>query len=400
MIPKIEKIFPRPILDSRGEWTIEVIMQAGELNVIASVPQGESAGSREAVTLPADVAVKNIIEIIAPAVIGFPLGEQDNFDDKLKELDGTVNKEKLGGNTLLALSIVYARLSARATGLPLWQYLRDLITTPSVKDAQHSVLPAVPPRLFALMIEGGLHAGGGSPFQEYLVSPRVATISESVEIVTKLYRELRKLISQRFGPSATHLGDEGAFAPPVTDPLIPLALIMEAANLAGLTDKFDIGLDVAASNVSLKSGELVAVYDEIRASYPLLYLEDPFGENDLDNFGGLLNKYGNEVMIVGDDLTTTNVEQMKLVEVKHGVNALIVKPNQIGTVSETLAAVRLAREYNWKIIVSHRGRETNDDFIADLAWGIGAYGIKLGAPARGERVAKYNRLLEIEKASA
>lgn len=395
MIKKIENIFARPILDSRGEWTIEATLRSGDLEAAASVPQGESRGSREVVVVPSKTAVKNIIEIISPVITGLELGDQNSFDDKLKELDGTSNKEKLGGNALLAVSIVYARLSARVADQPLWQYLREL-ATPSVKDVQHSVLPVAPPRLFSLMIEGGLHASGGSPFQEYLVFPHATTIAESVDVVTKLYKSLREIVNQHFGRPATHLGDEGAFAPPVTDPLTPFALIIEAANVAGLADKFDVGLDAAATNVSLKPEELVVVYDQMRASHPLCYLEDPFGENDLENFTALLNKYGNEMMIVGDDLITTNVEQMKLVQTKRGVNAMIVKPNQIGTVSETLAAVRLAREYNWKVIVSHRGRETNDDFIADLAWGIGAYGIKLGAPARGERVAKYNRLLAIE----
>ena len=392
----IEKVTARPILDSRGEWTIEVTVRSGELSATASVPQGESRGSREVVALPAEDAVKNIIEIIAPATIGFKLGDQSSLDIKLKELAGPATKERLGGNAMLGVSMAYARLSARAAGLPLWKYLRRLAATLSVKDAQHSVLPVTPPRLLSLMIEGGLHAGGGSSFQEYLVLSRATSIAESVSIVTELYRSLRKLVSARFGPTATHLGDEGAFAPPVTDPLAPFALIIEAARVSGLADKFEVGLDAAASNVSLSPEELTAFYDQVRTNYPLCYLEDPFGENDLDSFATLLNKYGNEVMIVGDDLTTTNVEQMKLVQAKRSINALIVKPNQIGTVSETLAAVQLAREYSWKVIVSHRGRETNDDFIADLAWGIGADGIKLGAPARGERVAKYNRLLEIE----
>jgi enolase len=388
----IDQFTTRPILNSRGEWTIEVTLRSGELTAIASVPQGESRGAYEAVSVSADQAVKNILEIIAPVMVGQKLGDQNSLDNKLKESDGTATKERLGGNALLVVSMVYARLSARAENLPLWQYLRHLSTTPSVKDAQHSVSP----RLLSLMIEGGLHAPGASPFQEYLVLPRTTTIIESVNIVTKLYSALRQLISDRFGPGATHLGDEGAFAPLIADPLAPMSLIMEAARVAGLDDKFDLGLDAAADNVFLSPEELNTFYDQARANYPLCYLEDPFKENELDNFASLLAKSNKELMIAGDDLTVTNVERIKLAQAKGSINAMIIKPNQIGTVTETLEAVKLAREYGWKVIVSHRGQETNDDFIADLAWGIGADGIKLGAPARGERVAKYNRLLEIE----
>ena len=394
----IENVIARPILNSRGEWTIEVILRSGELVATASVPQGESRGAHEAVSLSAELVVKNILEIIAPAMVGQKLGDQNSLDNQLRELDGTATKERLGGNAILGVSMAYARLSARATNLPLWQYLRQLTATPSVKDVQPSVLSIVPPRLLSLMIEGGLHAPGASPFQEYLVLPRVTTIIESVNVVTKLYRALREIVSDRFGPSATRLGDEGAFAPPTADPLIPFALIMEAARVADLENEFDLGLDVAADNVSLSPKELNIFYDQARANYPLRYLEDPFKENELDNFATLLAKFDKEVLITGDDLTVTNVGRMKLAQAKKSINAMIIKPNQIGTVTETLEAVKLAREYGWKVIVSHRGQETNDDFIADLAWGIGADGIKLGAPARGERVAKYNRLLEIEAA--
>ena len=391
----IENVTARSILNSRGEWTIEVALRSGELKATASVPQGESRGSREVVSLPADQAVKNIVEIIAPVIVGRKLGDQNNFDDKLKKLDGTPNKEKLGGNALLGVSMAYSRLSALSANLSLWQYLREL-AIPSVKNAQHSVLPVTPPRLLSLMIEGGLHAPGASPFQEYLVLPRATTIIESINIITKLYSTLRQLISDRFGSSATRLGDEGAFAPATNDPLAPFALITEASQASGLADKFEVGLDAAADNVSLNPEELNILYDQMRTNYPLRYLEDPFKENELDNFVSLLTKFDKGLMIAGDDLTVTNVERMKLAQAKKSINAMIIKPNQIGTVTETLEAVKLAREYGWKVIVSHRGQETNDDFIADLAWGIGADGIKLGAPARGERVAKYNRLLEIE----
>ena len=392
----IEELTARPVLDSRGEWTIEVNLTANGFRGVASVPQGESRGSREAVALPADVAVKNIVEIVAPAIVGSKFDDQTGLDSRLEEIDGTTTKARLGGNALLGVSIAYVRLQALAENLPLWQYLRQLAATPSVKDVQHSVLPTAPPQLLSLMIEGGLHAPGASPFQEYLVLPRATTITESVNVATKLYGALRQIISDRFGPAAARLGDEGAFAPSVTDPITPFALIAEAGEKCGLIEAFDVGLDVAANNVSLSPEGLTIVYDQTRATYPLRYLEDPFREDDFENFAALTAKSDEDLMIVGDDLTVTNVERMKLAQTKRSINAVIIKPNQIGTVTETLAAIKLAREYNWKIVVSHRGRETNDDFIADLAWGIGADGIKLGAQARGERGAKYNRLLEIE----
>ncbi|MEK7622050.1 MAG: phosphopyruvate hydratase [Patescibacteria group bacterium] len=385
----IQRLTARPILDSRGEWTIEVVAWWGDRRGIASVPQGESRGAREAVSLPADQAVKNILEIIAPALEGNDFPDQARLDQRLQELDGTATKERLGGNALLGVSLAYARLTASMRNQPLWQYLRDICAW--------SVKPIAPPQLLSLMIEGGLHAPGGALFQEYLVLPQTRTIVDAIDLVTDLYGSLRELVSRRFGPAATRLGDEGAFAPPTT--YEPFALIIEAGQASGLADKFDVGLDAAATGLSLAPEELIALYRELRASYPLRYLEDPFNENDLDHFASCLAEFGEGIMITGDDLTVTNVKRMELAQTKRSVNAMIVKPNQIGTVTQTLAAVRLAREYGWQVIVSHRGRETNDDFIADLAWGIGADGIKLGAPARGERVAKYNRLLELEAMS-
>ena len=290
----IENVTARSILNSRGEWTIEVTLRSGEWKVAASVPQGESRGSHEVVSLLADQAVKNIVEIIAPVIVGRKLGDQNNFDDKLKKLDGTPNKEKLGGNALLGVSMAYSRLSALSANLSLWQYLHQLATP------KHSVLPVTPPRLLSLMIEGGLHAPGASPFQEYLVLPRATTIIESINIITKLYSTLRQLISDRFGSSATRLGDEGAFAPATNDPLAPFALITEASQASGLADKFEVGLDAAADNVSLNPEELNILYDQMRTNYPLRYLEDPFGENNPDDFAALSHS------LIGGELATAN----------------------------------------------------------------------------------------------
>ncbi len=389
----IKSVTARPILDSRGGWTVEAtICLVNNLRATASVPQGESTGSLEAVSLPAAEAVRNVNEIIGPALQRMAVGEQTAIDQRLLELDGTALKSKFGGNALLAVSLVAARAAALADQLPLWQYLREL--------SDFSVPAGLAPRLVALMMEGGLHAPGASPFQEYLILLRSRVISESVSLVERLYCELRERLKHQFGPTVSRVGDEGAFAPAVTDPAEPFALLGQVVKDLSLEDQLDFGLDAAANNVDWSIEELFKFYRQLRAHYPLRYLEDPFAETDFANFARLHTEFGDSTLVVGDDLTVTNVARLAEAKQAGSINAVIIKPNQIGTLTETLEAIRRAREYGWQIIVSHRGRETNDDFIADLAYGVGADGIKLGAPARGERVAKYNRLLAIEAEAA
>lgn len=389
----IKTVTARPILDSRGEWTVEAtIFLANDITGTATVPHGESTGSLEVVSLSAAEAVRNINEVIGPALQGMAVDEQMAIDRRLLELDGTPQKSKLGGNALLAVSLAAARASARAKQKPLWRHLRGL--------SGFSVPAGLAPRLVALMIEGGLHAPGASPFQEYLVIPRSRVVSESVSLVERLYRELREELKQKFGPGAGRVGDEGAFAPAVTDPAELFALLGQVVKNLGLEDQLDFGLDAAATTVDWPTDDLFKFYRQLRAHYPLRYLEDPFTETDFANFARLHAEWGEATLIVGDDLTVTNVARLDEAKQAGSINAVIIKPNQIGTLTETLEAVRRAREYGWQIIVSHRGRETNDDFIADLAYGVGTDGLKLGAPARGERVAKYNRLLAIEAEAA
>lgn len=389
----IKAVTARPILDSRGEWTVEAtIFLANNVTGIAAAPHGESTGSLEAVSLSAAEAVRNINEVIGPALQGMAVDEQMAIDRRLLELDGTAQKSKLGGNALLAVSLAAARAAATANQKPLWRYLREL--------SSFSVPAGLAPRLVALMIEGGLHAPGASPFQEYLIIPRSRVINESVGLVERSYRELREELKQKFGPGASRVGDEGAFAPAITDPAEPFALLGQVVKNLGLEDQLDFGLDAAATNVNWPTDDLFKFYRQLRTQYPLRYLEDPFTETDFANFARFHAEWGEVTLIVGDDLTVTNVARLDEAKQAGSINAVIIKPNQIGTLTETLEASRRAREYGWQIIVSHRGRETNDDFVADLAYGLGADGLKLGAPARGERIAKYNRLLAIEAEAA
>ena len=385
---KIAETKVRKILDSRGEWTLEVaVVTDSGLPAVVSVPRGKSRGKYEAASVSVDEAVRNIEEVIAPALKGFDPKDQQKIDRRLIELDGTANKSGLGGNAVLGVSLACARAAAVSQQIPVWRHIRELIILPA---------PTGPPRLFINVINGGLHAGNNLDFQEYLIIPKVSTMTEAVRLGDLAYISLRDFLVENFGKSASLLGDEGGFAPEFRDNLEPFEILERSAADAGLLGKLDFGLDAAASNIQKDPEELKSIYQELRARHNLWYLEDPFGENEFDKFADLLKDWPSG-LICGDDLTVTNVERMKTAVEHHSINSIIIKPNQIGTLTETLTAVRQAREYGWEVIVSHRRGETDDDFIADLAYGVGADGFKLGAPARGERVAKFNRLLAIEQ---
>jgi enolase len=383
----ISEVFGRPILDSRGEWTIEVtvVLKSGA-RTSASVPQGKSIGKHEAKALPPEQALDMLDRRIAPAVRDMEVGNQRALDEMLIELDGSRDKSVLGGNTMLGVSYAFARASAREKDIPLWQYLFE---TAGIKSGM--------PQLYANIINGGLHAGNNLDFQEYIVIPHTRNVSEATNLIVKLYRALRDKLIKEKGPETLCLGDEGGFAGEFKDTIEPFAFIERSATNAGLSDSFSYGIDVAASSTSLSTDKLLALYQRFSVEYPLTYIEDPFGEEDFKDFALLKKKIGNIVTIAGDDLTVTNTERMSLAREHDAVNGVIIKPNQIGTLTETVEAVKLAREYGWKVIVSHRSGTTSDAFIADIAYAFGADGFKLGAPARGERVAKYNRLLEIEE---
>jgi enolase len=382
-VAKIKDITASRVLNSRGDWTVEteLVLDDG-IRVRASVPGGKSSGSHEAVAVNAEEAVQNINKLIAPIIRGLDPFDQLGLDEKLMKLDGTPDKARLGANAMLAVSIATVRAAAVEKDVALWKYIRTI----SDLDISANRL-----KVFANLINGGLHADNGLDIQEYLVIPRTHDLKDSIETIRTIYSRLGKICSEKYGGVASLIGDEGGYAPVLDSNLSPLSLIQSAAEGYAV----DLGIDAAASNIGMTKDELRALYRTMMDQFGLVYIEDPFGENDFQDFAALTAEYGDTAMIAGDDLTVTNVGRMEEAWERKSINAVIIKPNQIGTITETINAVREARNHNWGVIASHRSGETNDDFIADFALGVGADGIKIGSPARGERIAKYNRLLEI-----
>lgn len=404
---KILFVRARRILNSRAEWSVEVLMElANGIRVTASVPQGKSTGRAEAVAVPASIAVKNIEKIIAPRLVGRSVPRfksQEIFDHFLIRIDGTSDKHKLGANTILALSMAFARASAAAKHIELWRHLRGVYDMPLAggQGVTH-------PRLFINMINGGMHGGSNLDIQEYVVIPKTKTFAEAADIGVHIYSELKMTIERMKGKPATNLGDEGGFAPNFKNNLEPLEILRRIVKKMKLTGRVEFGMDAAATDIKrLKPDQLFDLYKKLVKADDFIYLEDPFSEDAFEAFGLFTEQFGGKpsvkkyaapepLWVTGDDLTTTNVRRMETAHAEGSVNSVIIKPNQIGSVSEMLDAVRTARRYGWAVVVSHRSGETNDDFISDLAYAVGADGIKLGSPARGERVAKWNRLLAIE----
>ncbi|EKD64509.1 MAG: hypothetical protein ACD_50C00362G0003 [uncultured bacterium] len=383
----ISSVFPRKILDSRGEWTIEVVIKfSNGLEARASVPQGKSVGSYEAVYLPVDKAINVIKEFIEPKVKGRKLGEQKEFDALLVELDGTASKSNLGANSTLGLSLAYARASALAENIPLWRSIGNI----------YGEKPTRKPYLYVNLINGGLHAGNNLDFQEYMIIPQTESYRQSVEASVAIYQRMKKYLIEHLGAGASNLGDEGGCAPYFPNALAPFEILAKAIQRVDLPLKILFGLDAAANNIKKSSAELTKSYKDMIDKFSLFYLEDPYKEQEFEDFSALLKKTSS-LTIAGDDLTATNISRIQKACEQSCINGVVIKPNQIGTLSETLDAVRTARKCGYSIVVSHRSGETNDGFIVDLAHGIGADGIKIGAPARGERVEKFNRFLEIEE---
>lgn len=380
---KISDVQARVILDSRGNDTLEVGMTLTDgTHAWASAPQGKSVGSFEAFHAPEEDAIRSIETIILPRLLHTDINRQKTFDETLILLDGTPNKAKIGANTTLALSIAYARASAISSGRKTWEYLRDVADT-TVRM----------PKLYINLINGGLHAGNELDFQEYMILPKTNDIFEAVRIAQSMYHALKEALVAEKGSSAGNVGDEGGFAPNMLNNIEPFRFIRLVAEAEGLWSKIDLGIDVAASSTLMDPVELNALYKEMKKDYDVRYIEDPFFEDDFDSFSVLTKEIGGNTLISGDDLTVTNKGRMKTAHEKQSINSIIIKPNQIGTITEAVEAIEMARTYGWHTVVSHRSGETNDDFIADFAYATGADGLKLGAPARGERVSKYNRLL-------
>lgn len=390
---KIKNILAREIKDSRGKPTVEVELETDKDKFIASCPSGKSTGAHEAVAVPAGQAIKNINEIIAPRLIGGQAKNQKELDDLMLKLDGTENKSNLGANALLPVSMAVCRAGAAAKKISLYQHIAE-ISGNSIKMP----LPSFN------ILNGGAHATNNLKFQEFMVVPHKKTFQENLVVGSQVFNALTELLKQTPG-GVPKMGDEGGYAPAIGKAEQALYLIKSAI---GEHKDIGIAIDCAASEFyrdgkyeaehgkALSRAELVDFYKDLVQRFPIISLEDPFAEEDWEGFKELHHQLP-DTIIIGDDLTTTNIKRIKEAESKKACNGIIIKLNQIGTVSETIDAVNLAKSYGWKTVVSHRSGETMDDFIADLSVGASADFIKAGSPTQPERMVKYNRLMDIER---
>ncbi|MDD5739021.1 MAG: phosphopyruvate hydratase [Candidatus Pacebacteria bacterium] len=409
---KFISLHAREILDSRGVPTVEVVLETEKGLFKASTPSGTSTGKHEAFELRDNEerffgkgvlkAVQNIEEKIALAIKDKDFYSQKDFDNFLINLDGTENKSNLGTNAILPVSIAFCRALACEAQMPLYKFIAKEIGN----EGQIGL-----PRPCFNILEGGKHAGNNLEVQEFMVAPFFENFKDGLRAGAEVYYHLKLLLIKNFGETAMNTGYESGFAPAFKKTEQAFEFLLKAIQKAGYEGKFKIGLDIAASELLYKekykvNGELKSpqklfdYYIKLCKEYPLVFIEDGFGEDDFDSWEKLESGIKNQelgVIVVGDDLLTTNPKRIKTAQEKELCNGMILKLNQIGSVSEGIEAFKLARSFNWKVIVSHRSGETTDDFIADFSVGVGADFIKTGAPAGGERVVKYNRLLEIEK---
>ena len=412
---KIKKVMSREILDSRGYPTVEtkVVLEDDHFG-ISSIPSGVSMGSFEAHELRDHdslrfggqgvlKAVGNVTGIIGPKIIGLDASEQEKIDRTLISLDGTENKENLGANAILSVSIASLKAQAASLQFPVYRYIAEAIL--KKKDKSYRI----PTPLFNIL-NGGKHGAGNLEFQEFLIAPsQVKPYPVSLQIGSEVYYSLKKVLDYK---NAIHsVGDEGGYAPNLYTNADALEIITEAISQTTYILGKDVfmGIDIASGHFMneekkyvikdrsnpMTSMELIDFYKDLTARYLLLILEDPLGEEEWQAWAELTKFMGTQLLIVSDDLTATNKKRLEKAIQARAANAILTKPNQIGTITETLEVVKTAQDAKWKVVMSHRSGETNDDFIADLAVAVGADYVKFGAPARGERVAKYNRLLEI-----
>ncbi len=408
----VDNITAREILDSRGAPTIEVdvVLADGTLGR-AAVPSGASTGATEAFELRdrdphrfqgrgVMTAVGNVRDRIAPELVGRSALDQGAIDSTLKEMDGTPDKRVLGANAVLGVSMAVARAAARSSGLPLYRYL-----------GQTDVEPLLPTPMLNI-VNGGKHAQDSVDFQEFMVIPAgFDSFRSALRAGAEVYASLKRLIVSR--GLSTNVGDEGGFAPSLSSNRDAVELVVTAIEMAGYRPGVDcfIGLDVAATELYNSNGhydlrtegsvakpeEMIETYERWASEYPLVSIEDGLAEEDWVNWTLATERLGDRVQLVGDDLYTTNPGRIRKGIELQASNAVLIKLNQIGTVSETLDAIAVARRAGWGVVISHRSGETEDTTIADLAVATGAGQIKSGAPARGERTSKYNRLLRIEE---
>lgn len=410
---KISKISAREILDSRGNPTIETCVWSGQNFAVASVPSGASTGSHEAIELRdgdkarfaglgVKKAIANVEKKIAPLLIGISVSDQQTIDQLMIDKDGTKNKSKLGANAILSVSLACSRLAAQLSNQELYQHLAK----------QYGYQPAKLPTPLCNVINGGVHADSGLDVQEFFVIPLKGSFADKLQRTSKIIHLLKKRL-------ATHgytvsVGDEGGFAPQLHSNEKALRFLADVVKLAGFKLGKDIalGMDVAATELfdakrevyrfqadqkNFKPTSIARLYARWVQDYHIRVIEDGCSEDDFVGWQHLTDNLGAHVTLVGDDLFVTDPQRIQTGIIAGIANATLIKLNQIGTLSETIAAIQLAQKYGYKVVISHRSGETNDDFIADLAVAVNADYIKAGSLARGERLAKYNRLLEIEQ---
>jgi enolase len=408
----IQTIQAREVLDSRGDPTLQADIFTRRGFGRFTVPSGKSKGRFEAHELRdtsarryggmgVRTAVKNVTEIIGPTVMGLDARDQTKIDRTMLSLDGTERKERLGANALLAVSMAAAKAAADTSKKPFYDYL--------LTGGKSALLP-VP---MMNILNGGKHAGNDISFQEFMVLPSgFRSFGEALQAGSEIYHTLGKMLSQKYGKSAVNVGDEGGYAPSLKTVRVALEAVDAAVRESGYTSGKEVllGIDAASGSFYDEKGrdylvdggkisaeKLFELYEDLVKSYGLRSIEDPFQDNDFESFAKITRKFTGKAQIVGDDLFVTNASRLRKGIETGAANALLVKVNQAGTLTETLEAIELARKANYGLVISHRSGETEDTSIADLAVGLATGQIKTGAPARGERTAKYNRLLQIEE---
>ena len=404
---KIKNIKAREILDSRGNPTVEVdVILDNDIMARACVPSGASTGKLEALEMRDNDqtrfngkgvlnAVKNVNEKIKPVVVGMDVKDQYSIDNAMLELDGTKSKSNLGANAILGVSMACLKAAAKESNMPLYRYVGEGKTMPI-------------PMMYIL--NGGAHADNRLDFQEFMIIPQRDSVHERIRVGSEVFHALKKVLIEN--KLSTGVGDEGGFAPDLDSNTEGFELIMKAIKKAGYTPGKDVKLaiDVAASELysngkynlagegrSLSTNELIDFYEELISKYPIISIEDPVDESDFEGFAKITRKLGDKIQLVGDDLFVTNKECLqKGIDMKAG-NAILLKVNQIGTITETLETIKLAKENGYKTIISHRSGETEDTIIADLSVGLDLGQIKTGSMSRTDRICKYNQLMRIEE---
>lgn len=415
---KIMSVKARQVFDSRGNPTVEVDITTGDGLFRSMVPSGASTGIYEALELRdgdkanymgkgVSKAVDNVNKLISPAVVGMDPSKQADVDQKMLRLDGTENKSRLGANAILGVSMAACKAGAAAKKVALYQHIADLA----------GVTKFVLPVPSFNVINGGSHAGNKLAMQEFMILPLGASsFREAMKMGVEVYHTLKKVIKEKYGQDAVNVGDEGGFAPNIQDNREGLNLLKESIAKAGYAGKVMIGMDVAASEffkegiydldfknpkndgMMKKTGDqMIELYRQFVKDYGLVSIEDPFDQDDWASYPKLTTAVGKGTQIVGDDLLVTNPKRIRMAIEKKACNSLLLKVNQIGTVTESIEACLAAQKAGWGVMVSHRSGETEDSFIADLVVGLKTGQIKTGAPCRSERLAKYNQLLRIEE---